>query len=462
MFALHDHSVRQQPHRLHVAHSLSKLSFISRAKPTRGQAFMRVFFASFRFLTLPVFCALFSALVTHQVTAQDWPQIMGPTRDGQAQGHPLISDAWPTDPPIAWQVSMGSGYSGPAVSGNKVLAFHRLGKEEVLEAVNLDNGQKLWRASWPATYRGGFNEDTGPRCVPTVAGKFVVCYGAAGDMAAVDLDQGKLLWHRPLRSEYDAEDGYFGAGSSPLVMGQTIVVCLGGKQAGIVGVELQSGKTKWTATNYDASYAPPIQVGPQSALVITQLNAVWIDSSNGKVMSQIPFGSRGHTVNAATPIPIDKDLFLLTANYGVGAMLLSTTNNHLEPIFQGSDLISSQYVTPVAVNGRVIAIDGRDDGPPSRICAIDVKQQKTVWEKPSFGSAHLIAVGTQVLALTNSGTLVLIDGQADTYRELARMQLPPGTYRAPPALSAGKLIARDTNSNTSRSQLYCVEIPLAK
>ncbi len=313
-----------------------------------------------------------------KAAAQDWPQIMGSDRNGQATGHPPLSDVWPTDAAIAWQISMGSGFSGPAISDNKVLAFHRLGIEEVLEAVDLNSGQKLWRASWPATYRDGVNEDIGPRCVPTVAGKLVVCYGAAGDLAAVELDQGKLLWHRRLRAEYDAEDGYFGAGSSPLVIGQTIVVCLGGKQAGIVGVELQTGKTQWTATNYDASYAPPIEVGPHTALVVTRLHAVLIDTNDGQVLSEIPFGSRGPTVNAATPILVDKNRFLLTANYGVGATLLSIDDHQLKPIIQGSDLISSQYVTPVVANRRVIAIDGRDDGPPSRLCAIDIQQQKTV------------------------------------------------------------------------------------
>ncbi len=461
MFALQNHSIRQHPHNSHGALPLGKLSFPSGANPTRGRTFMVVSFMQFCLSWQLLLVSLFLGWSV-RAAAQDWPQIMGSDRNGQATGHPPLSDVWPTDAAIAWQISMGSGFSGPAISDNKVLAFHRLGIEEVLEAVDLNSGRKLWRASWPATYRDGVNEDIGPRCVPTVAGKLVVCYGAAGDLAAVELDQGKLLWHRRLRAEYDAEDGYFGAGSSPLVIGQTIVVCLGGKQAGIVGVELQTGKTQWTATNYDASYAPPIEVGPHTALVVTRLHAVLIDTNDGQVFSEIPFGSRGPTVNAATPILVDKNRFLLTANYGVGATLLSIDDHQLKPIIQGSDLISSQYVTPVVANRRVIAIDGRDDGPPSRLCAIDIQQQKTVWEQPGFGTAHLIAVGSQVLALTKSGTLVLIDGQADEYHEQARMQLPAGTFRAPPALSTGKLIARDTNSETGRSQLFCLEIPLAK
>ncbi len=436
---------------------LSRLSFIGAAIRTRGRV-LRARFLRGLFLTVLLG---FAAVLATQATAQDWPQIMGPGRDGQATAHPPLTTSWPAKVKITWQIGLGSGYSGAAISNQSVLALHRLGNEEVLEAVDLANGQKRWRASWPATYQGGYNTDTGPRCVPTVAGKYVVCYGAAGDLTAVDIENGQLLWHRRLRAEYDADDGYFGAGSAPLVMGETIVVCLGGKQAGIVGVDLESGKTKWTATDYDASYAPPIAVDPQTALVVTRLRTVLLDVSDGQVLSEIAFGSRGPTVNAATPIPVATDRYLLTANYGVGATLLSTSDRQLLPIFEGSELFSSQYITPITVNHRVIAIEGRDDGPPSALRAIDVEQQKMIWEQPGFGTAHLIAVGTQVLALTKSGTLVLIDGTADEYRELARTQLPAGTYRAPPALAAGKLIARDTNNETGRSQFVCVEIPLA-
>ncbi len=448
MFAMQIHFTRQL---------FSRLSFISAAIPTRGEVFRLAFFT----WLIPLALAL---LLTgaNLAPGQDWPQVMGTNRDGQALQPTRFDTTWPTQAKIAWQVGLGSGYSGAAIANDKAFALHRLGNEEVLEALDLTNGQKLWRASWPATYRGGAdpNRDTGPRCVPTISGQVAVCYGAAGDLVAVAVDSGKLLWHRPLRSQYRADDGYFGAGSAPLVVNETIVVCLGGKEAGVVGIELASGKTKWTATNYDASYAPPIAVDAKTAMVVTRLHTVLIDIAQGEVLSEIQFGSRGPTVNAATPIPVGQDRYLLTANYGVGATLVSTTGHKLVPIFSGSDLLSSQYITPVMVQQRVIAIDGRDDGAASRLCAIDVNSQRVVWEQPNFGTAHLIAVGAQVLALTKSGTLLMIDGAADEYRELSRTQLPPGTYRAPPAISGGRLIARDTNSESGRSQLVCVELPL--
>jgi outer membrane protein assembly factor BamB len=430
-------------------HRCSWLSFITAAVPTRGRNWQLLFF-------------VVAMAAADSGSAQDWPQIMGKNRDGQAQPALQLSTDWPATGKILWQIGLGSGYSGPAVAGQQVLALHRLGNEEVLEALDLDSGKKLWRASWPASYRSSIDADNGPRCVPTVAQDSVICYGAAGDLACVSLSNGQLQWHRALRKEYRADDGYFGAGSAPLVMGNTIIVCLGGKAAGIIGVDLNTGKTKWTATDYDASYTAPIAIDSSTALVVTRLKTVLIDVANGSLLSEIAFGSRGPTVNAATPIALGQNQYMLTANYGVGATLLAIEGRQLLPVFQGSDLISSQYITPVKLGNRVLAIDGRDDGPPSNLRAIDLSAQRIVWEQTGFGTAHLIANANQLLALTKSGNILLIDGQADQYRELAHMQIPPGTYRAPPALSGNKLLARDTNNDTSRSQLLCIELPTVK
>ncbi len=424
-----------------------RLSFIAKAIRARGQIAQVLQFMLF-----------FS--LARSVVAEDWPQILGPSRDGQAVNHPSISEKWPESAQINWQVGIGSGYGGAAIVEGKVLVLHRFGIEEVLEAVELSSGKKVWRATWPATYEPSVNPDNGPRCVPTVVNKRAICYGAAGDLACVDTSNGKLLWLRALRKEYQAEDGYFGAGSSPLVVGETAVVCLGGQQAGIVAVNINTGKTLWTATNYDASYASPIAIDPNTILVVTRLKTVLLNLNDGAVLSEFSFGSRGPTVNAATPILLQADRVLLTASYGVGASLLSTAGRTLTPVFQGSQLLSSQYNTPVAAGSRVVGIDGREDVGVASLVALDAETQKQIWNQPAYGTAHLIAVGPQALALKLDGSLELIDLQANSYRKIAQTRLPLGTYRATPALSSGRIVVRSTDADAGRSQLICIALPL--
>src|SRR5580704_16216063 len=47
--------------------------------------------------------------------ATDWPQFLGPTRNGVYPGNDL-GDSWPAQgPPVVWQKSVGQGFSGPVV-----------------------------------------------------------------------------------------------------------------------------------------------------------------------------------------------------------------------------------------------------------------------------------------------------------------------------------------------------------
>ncbi len=434
-----------------------KLSFTHSPFSTRGL----VAIAGFQLTFLGTILLGTTFLIPYSATsAQDWPQMMGPERSGQAIGHPPLDTHWAQHLPLSWKVEIGSGYAGPVVVGEQVLVMHRIDKEEVLEALALSDGQSLWRASWPASYRSSMDPDSGPRCVPTVKGHVAICYGAAGDMVAVDIRNGKLLWQRALRNEYNADDGYFGAGSAPLVVGDLIVVCLGGQDAGIVGLDLTSGKTRWTATNYDASYTAPIAIDPQTAMVVTRLKTVLLDLTDGRILSEITFGSRGPTVNAATPIPLGDGRFFLTASYGVGSTLLSIKNRQIETLWNGSELLSSQYNTPVLAAGKVLGINGREDVGVASLRAIDVDKQEVLWEQPNFGTAHLIAIGEQVLAISKAGQMTLVDARANGYRQLAASAFPTGVYRAPPALSAGNLVVRDSRAPGKSGIVLCFELPM--
>jgi outer membrane protein assembly factor BamB len=407
-----------------------------------------------------VVLALFA---TNSTAYCDWPQVLGPNRNGKSlQAEPLKAD-WPAALTPVWSQNIGNGYGGPAVVQDSVFILHRIGSEEFLEALDVATGKQRWRTGWKATYASSIDPDNGPRCVPTIAGDKAICYGAAGDLACVQTGDGKLLWSRAIRREFNAEDGYFGAGTSPLVIGDLVIVGVGGPKAGIVGIDLETGKNRWVATGHDASYAAPIQLkqlgksGKPLALVVTRLKTVLLDSADGSVLSEVNFGSRGPTVNAATPIEVAENQFLLTASYGIGSTLLSTAKNKLTETYSKNQLLSSQYNTPVFVNDRIIGIDGREDAGSSTLRSFDPQTRKTIWEQDGFSTSHLIAVGNQVLVVSVDGSIQLIDANAETYKPLAKSKLPAGKYRALPALSDGVLFLRKT-TGPNNSQCIAIEL----
>src|SRR5207249_7202241 len=68
------------------------------------------------------------------VFARDWPQFLGPQRNGVYSGPPLATE-WPAGGPRkVWQRLIGTGFAGPVVAGDRLILFHRVRDEEVVDA----------------------------------------------------------------------------------------------------------------------------------------------------------------------------------------------------------------------------------------------------------------------------------------------------------------------------------------
>jgi outer membrane protein assembly factor BamB len=397
------------------------------------------------------------AVAAVPLCAGDWPQILGPNRDGHAVGEQLSENWRQGGPKVLWRHPLGSGYAGAAVVDSRTIVFHREGAVERVECLDAGKGNSLWKADFPASYRGGIDPDEGPRCVPLVAQGTVFAFGAAGDLHAVTLDTGKKLWSRALYADYRGDEGYFGAGSTPILVGGKLLVNVGGKGAGIVALDPADGKTIWQASDEAASYSSPAVVhvaGQDQALFVTRLNCVLADPASGHVTKLFPFGMRGPTVNAATPLVFDDKLFV-TASYGVGAALAPLAGTTAKPIWANDNAMSSQYATPVEHDGFLYGIHGREDAGVAEFRCIEAATGKVRWSKPDFGVAHLILAGDKLIIQKADGQIVLAAADTVKYRELASARIASGPTRALPALANGRLFVR---TGSGGGELICLEV----
>ena len=398
------------------------------------------------FSRLLIACLL--CLVPGLTSAGDWPQILGPQRNGVAEGEKLAS-TWPkSGPKKVWDRPVGSGLSGVAVAKGTAYIFHRIQDEEHLEAVDAATGKPRWKASWPTDYEKSISDDDGPRCVPVVIGNRIFAYGAAGTLACVNATDGQVIWKRNLVTEYQADLGYFGAGSTPLVEGKMVIVNVGGQRssAGVVGLAAETGKEVWKSVADTASYSSPIAVtvdDTRHVLCITRLRLVSLDPTNGKVRFEFPFGQRGPTVNGANPV-LFKNHVLLTASYGIGATLAEIHSDMATIKWQGDEILSSQYTTPVVRDQFVYAVDGRQDQGSASLLCFDPLTRKVAWTKEDFGLATLILADNKLICMQTDGTLVLVAANPKAYQQLASAKLFDATCRPLPALSNGLLHVRDT------------------
>lgn len=398
--------------------------------------------------------AFVMVFVASQLSAGDWPQILGTHRNGHADGEQLL-EKWPSGgPKVLWRYPLGSGYAGAAVAGNRVIVFHRIGSSERIECLAADTGKSQWKTDFPSNYRGGVDPDLGPRCVPLIDGGKVFAFGAAGDLHAVELETGKELWSRSLYADYQGDEGYFGAGSTPIVVASRLLVNVGGRGAGIVALHLATGKTVWQASDEAASYSSPAAAGGNKAIFLTRMNCALADATDGRVITLFAFGKRGPTVNAATPLIFDGKLFV-SSSYGVGAELASLDSTTAKKIWANDDTMSSQYATPVQHNGFLYGIHGREDIGVAELRCIEAATGKVRWSKTGYGVAHLILAGDKLLIQKSDGQICLAAADPAKYRELATARVSSGPTRALPALSNGRLFVR---SGSGGGELICLEV----
>src|SRR5881396_1202093 len=164
-----------------------------------------------------ILLTVFTITIAAQSTVIDWPQFLGPERNGVYRG-PALAEKWAAGGPrVVWQKPVGQGFSGPVVAQGRVILFHRVSNREVVESLDARTGTSQWQYGYPTSYRDDFGFDEGPRAVPVVANGVVYTFGAEGQLHAVDLASGKGIWSVDTQRRFGVPKGFFGAAGSPLV-----------------------------------------------------------------------------------------------------------------------------------------------------------------------------------------------------------------------------------------------------
>ncbi len=393
------------------------------------------------------------------VFASDWPQLLGPTRNGVYEG-PDLAEVWPSKGPrVIWQRNIGHGFSGPVVTSNKLILFHRQLDRETVECLEAPTGSPIWSFAYPTSYQDEFGFDDGPRATPTISKGRVYTFGAEGMLHCLDLAGGKKLWSVDVKSEFQAPNGFFGMACSPLAEGDAILLNIGGaKGAGVVAFDKANGKLLWKATDDEASYSSPLAAtigGQRCVLFFTGNGLVATDPVAGRIQFQYPWHSRSRTsVNAATPLVLGDTIFL-SACYGTGAILLRLQGQEVEKIWSGDDLLSNHYATSVEYNGFLYGIHGRTDpgfSPHPKLRCVNLKTRTVCWETDSIGAATITLAGRQLLILTEKGELVGASATSEGFQPKGRAQILSSQVRAFPALADGFFYAR------SKDQLVCLDL----
>jgi outer membrane protein assembly factor BamB len=377
--------------------------------------------------------------------AEDWPQFLGPARNGVYTGNDLATKLPAGGPPVLWKKDVGQGFASPVVAEGRLILFHRVGNKEVVEALDAASGAAIWRFEYPTQYRDDFGFDEGPRATPTVAGGRVYTFGAEGMLHCLDFATGRKVWGLDTGREFQVAKGFFGVAGAPLVDGGRVLMNIGGTAAGLVAFDAATGQTLWTVPNQEASYSSPVAAtiqGSRHALFFTRSGLVDVDPANGKVRNELPWRARIRaSVNAATPLVVD-DFVFVSASYGTGAVLLQVGANGWKKVWESDDALTNHYATSVYKGGFLYGYHGRQEEGQSLRC-IEFKTGKVRWNVDGFGAGTITLAGDRLLLMREGGELVLAAAAPGAFLQIAAAKILRGVVRAYPAIANGRMYVRN-------------------
>ena len=372
----------------------------------------------------------------------DWPSFLGPSHNAISTETHLTRKL---PPPLMWELPKGTGYSSPAITGDRLVFIHRWGGEEVVECLHPETGAGRWQFRYGTVFEDRYGYNNGPRASPVIDDERVFTVGAEGKVHCLELGTGKVMWQRDLRADYRVPQDFFGTASTPLVEGPCLIVNVGAPGGPcVVGFDKTTGRERWRAgKEWGPSYASPVPAvvhGKRRVFVFAGGESepptgglMCIDPTTGQVDFTQPWRSRTHdSVNASCPVVFDNKVFI-SASYRTGGALIEIRPDFSHRIVWTTQQFALHFNTAIYRDGYLYGFDGRNE-PDASLACVDASTGRIVWrEAPEWtdtlGSG--LIKREQVLS-TYRGSLLLADGQFLCLGELGHLlwlDLTPKGYR---------------------------------
>src|SRR5436190_1268074 len=305
--------------------------------------------------------AIFLLSITHLASAADWPQWRGPDRNGVSKETGLAKE-WPKEgPKLLWQAKdLGDGYSTPSVVGERLYLISNQGMDdEYVHALSTADGKQIWKTTIGKVGPNQGPQYPGTRSTPTVDGDMLYALGSNGDLVCLTKADGKEVWRKDLRKDFDGKPGKWAYAESPLIDGDSLVVAPGGSTATMVALHKKSGDLLWQSAvpeGDEAGYASamPLEAGGVKQYVqFLSKGLVGVDAKTGKFLWRYDKTAKGSPANVPTPVIQDQFVYSAAGKSGGGLVELKLTGSTVQ-----ADEVYFTPKLPTAIGGAV-AVDGK-------------------------------------------------------------------------------------------------------
>ncbi|MHC4298771.1 MAG: outer membrane protein assembly factor BamB family protein, partial [Planctomycetota bacterium] len=395
------------------------------------------------------------------VAGGDWLGFHGPARDAICRETGLLNE-WPEDgPKLLWKLEgLGNGLSAVSIAGGRLFTMGDRPCEDgktmqCVLAYNVRTQELLWATPIGPPHASG---QKGPRCTPTISGRFVYSLGTEGDLVCLDAASGTVCWHRNLAADFGGRVmNVWKYSESPLIDGEKVICTPGGDKAMVAALDKMTGETLWTSTTPSlgekgldgAAYSSAVIAEVDGVRQYVQLvgrGVIGVDAKTGKFL----WGYNKIANNVANiPTPVVRGPYVFTSTaYSTGAALLKIVRQGegfeaREVYFISHKDFQNHHGGVVLVGDYIYAGHGSNRGDPA---CIEFGTGKVVWKEraPALGSAGVLYADGHVLFRYDRGDVVLVEATPEEFRVKGRFKAVRGKGPAwpHPVIHNGRLYLR--------------------
>ncbi len=158
------------------------------------------------------------------------------------------------------------GWASAVVWGEKVFVVGADQEERAIYCLNSDTGDEIWAVQLPEHTGAteGYETDTEDErwdllmyaaATPAVNGAQVFAMFSNGQLAGVDMETGRVLWHHALGN---TKENFFGLSSSLLVYRDSVIVVFEGDERYVARYDAATGREIWKTKRDFPSWAAPV------------------------------------------------------------------------------------------------------------------------------------------------------------------------------------------------------------
>ena len=392
------------------------------------------------------------------VTAADlenpqWPSFRGVEGNSRYRGVQLATD-WDTNPPkLLWKTVIGPGWSSFVAAGDWLFTQEQRGEMECTVCYNAKDGKEVWVQQTESRFDDPLG-GPGPRATPTLANGKLFTMGGKGWLTCLNALDGALLWQKDIGSIANVPPPMWGFSSSPLVVGNTVIVHAGGDNSqGVLAFATETGELAWTAPCGKDSYSSPqlcTIVGEPIVVMLTNTGMTLLDPATGKVRLDYDWKVTGY--RSLQPQMLDDNLLLLPSGMGFGTRLVRIEKSGED--YSAKEVWTSRQLKPdfndfVIYQGHAYGFDALI------FTCIDLETGKQKWKGGRYGKGQVLLVedSGHLLVASEQGDLVLLQADPTGLKELATIKALEGRTWNHPVLIGNRLYLRNSQ------EAACYELP---